>query len=182
MAEASPEASLTWDLTLPDGVDTERILLHARHLQRIQHMGAFASTHITQYQGETTTYETAISSVQGDGTVLGRASGVQQRADKVRSRLIDLDEHLDSDRSLVYARVQYRFNKPELASIVADRRARRNESAEAAWAAEINTMFDAATSKVARVHLVERPSYTGIARYLAVSGLLRAQYLLHVAR
>ncbi len=152
---------MTWDFTLPESLDAERIEINTARLRRLMSAAAFRRVHVGEYTGETTTFTPNVNTMNAGGEATASLSGQLNEADTQQSRSFD-----DFHGKLGQFVMKYhgktspviRMNKSELVSKVVDERRNHDVTREAAWAQQLDLALRDGLVDVARSHLVGRES------------------------
>lgn len=146
---------VVWSVSLPPNVDAERIVLDQSALKRYHRVGAFASSLVGEFQGETTQFTPGISGIDANGAAIASRAGVTQKADKSSGGIVD---PFDIVNVGLFGRAValHRMNKPELARIVTDKVLDKGMPRETAWAAVLDAGLRQSFRKAAWTHLCAR--------------------------
>lgn len=158
---------VSWDMSLPPVVDTERISLDMKRLHRLMGVSAIRSIHVVEgHQGERSEFEVnsmRFGSVSLGGEIAGTASGKMTKVPLDQTRLHDdynsfgqITDRLMGDHGKT--RVLTSFNRAELASRVADLKINHDKTNEQAWAEILDLSMKTSLKKAVTQHLMSRES------------------------
>ncbi len=157
---------LTWDFTLPQVVDAERIVVDTGLLRGIQCIADFRSSHVVEYTGATTRYTPNVGSLGADGSAtLGMAGQVQKAPLGVTSMLDDYGSNIIM-KNAGQTRTVHGLNRSELLSRVVDdlrgsREKGRAVTREEVWAEQLNEAMSRSVRDASRKHLMGRNAVRG---------------------
>ncbi len=172
---------LTWDFTLPPSIDSERITVDMKMLSLIQNIGAMRSSHVLQYDGESTSFTPDINGMNMDGTASTALTGQMNQVPTEKSNLSDdAPDHPKLMQDYFKTRTTHQLNKTEIVSQVADEISKRQNRShgeldrEAAWAKVLDDTFNQSIRSASKAHLMNRTNslakavHTGIYGYWSV--------------
>lgn len=159
LAEAPPDARITFDYELPSKLDQDRICVDMRNLGLIQRSARIWQNSITEHTGKTTEYSPNVLGISLDGAALFGLGGSVKRAERGKGSIQDPPGV--SARSMLNSyptRVINSFNKPEINERFRDKtssiRGRKNQ--ERSMANELSEAFTESMSAPLRAHLLNQ--------------------------
>lgn len=158
--EYDPDSALpnmSWNIDLPASLDTDRIVVNARHLRHIQKIASFDANHVFSFDGKQAEYDHSISGVNLDGTAMIGFSKKLTPAEKDKNSLYDFDRNNSLMRHYFKTTPLHTLNKPALVDSVVGHRNRKDQiTSEEAWALELDRHLQTDIRVAAYKHLIDR--------------------------
>lgn len=150
--------TLSWNFKFPEVVDAERIVVNTGLLRTIQRIGSIGSSHVYEYNGDTTQVSLGVNGVDQQGTATASRALTVKKAETQKSSVVDDLPIKDLMKDYFKAHSVHRVNKSEVLSNVVDkiRESGGKASREELWANEIDTAFRASMRESLIVHLMNR--------------------------
>jgi hypothetical protein len=127
------EVPLAWELPLPPHLDSERIQVNLSRLHALHQVGAFASSVVTEHQGETSEFKDNIVGLNADGSATSGKSKSTYQVDPARTKLIDTIPFGGMDVTYGRPIIMLDVNRPEAVQKVINAKD-KGKSDEVAWA------------------------------------------------
>lgn len=150
------DVPLVWGVPLPAHLDTERIQINASRMSRLHSVGAFSSSIVTEYQGDTSESH-SIAGINFDGSAVAGTSKNIKKADNANSAVIVSPEFTRFGLDHDYGRgiAHHKVNRPELIQNVINQKS-QGKSDEEAWAKCLDDTLRESFRIAGKKHLLMR--------------------------
>lgn len=178
------DVPLVWGIPMPAHLDTERIQVNATRMSRLHSVGAFSSSIVMEYQGDTSESH-CVAGINSDGSAVAGKSKNTKKADNADSAAIVSQKFTQLGLDQDYGRgiAHHKLNRPELIQNVINQKS-KGKSDEEAWATCLDDTLRESFRLAGKKHLMMRStkgrrvfncSYTAMIMGIAVLDASQAE-------